>query len=102
MLLESLLPNLPSSMTELWVYIAAFLGAVLLTYGVFLELEKRQDLVLFLAGAFLFVYALYIQNIIFMIAMIGLMTASAVEFIEIYVGLHKHNKDDLKRYKNMR
>lgn len=102
MLFETLIPYLPSSIVELWIYIVALTGAVLLTYGIFLELEKRQDIVLFLAGAFLFVYALYIQNAIFMIAMAGLMLASAVEFIEIYIGLHKHSRNDLKRYKNMK
>lgn len=102
MLLQNILPFLPACYPELWVFIVAALGAVLITYAVFLEIERRQDLV-FAVGAYcLLIYAIYINNALFVIAMLGLFTASAVEFIEIYVGLHKHSPEDLKRYKNMR
>lgn len=102
MLLQSLIPMLPASLPELLVYIAAGLGAILLTYGVFLEQERRQDLVKFIGAACLFVYALFIGNKIFMIALVGIGLASLVEFIEIYAGLHKHNQEDLKRYKYLK
>jgi len=102
MLLQNLIPNLPLNFSELWIYLVAILGAIMVTYAIFLEIERRQDLV-FLVGAYcLFIYALYINNAIFAIAMFGLFAASTVEFIEIYVGLHKHSPEDLKRYKNMR
>ena len=89
-------------MPELLVYVAAGLGAVLLTYSIFLEQERRQDLVKFVGAACLFVYALFIGNKLFMAAMAGLGIASLVEFIEIYVGLHKHSREDLKRYKYLK
>jgi hypothetical protein len=102
MLLQSLIPNLPTSLTELFVYVVAYLGAILLVYGLFLEIERRQDLVFALGSAGLFVYALYINNLIFMIAMGGLFLASVIEFTEIIFGLHKHNPEDLKRYKKLK
>lgn len=102
MLLQSLIPTLPATNIELTIYVVAYLGAIMLVYGLFLELERRQDLVFALGSAGLFVYALYINNIIFMIAMGGLFLASIVEFVEIMFGLHKHSPEDLKKYKKLR
>ena len=64
------------------------LGAILITYAVFLEHETRQDLVLAIGAFCLLVYALWIGNIIFSLAMGGLFLASMVEFVEIIIGLH--------------
>ena len=99
MLLESIIPQLPSDMIESLVYIVAALGGVLLTYAVFVEAEHRRDLIRIVGAGGIFVYALYIQNLLFMIAMGGVFIASLVEFIEIYLGLHKHSKHDLGVYK---
>lgn len=102
MLIESIIPYLPLSLSQLAFYIIGGLGAVMLVYGIFLELERRQDLI-FAVGAYcLFIYALYIGSRLFAVAMLGFFLASCVEFIEIYVGLHKHSPEDLKRYKRMR
>ncbi len=102
MFLENILPILPFNLVEAMIYVVAGLGCVLIAYAVFLELERRQDLVFMVGAGCLFVYALYVQNIIFMIAMAGLFLATLVEFTEIYIGLHKHSPEDLKRYKDMR
>ncbi len=102
MLLESFIPNLPLSLWQMFFYLLGALGAALITYAVFLELERRQDLVLAVGAYCLLIYAIYINNALFVIAMLGLFLAACVEFIEIYVGLHKHSPEDLKRYKNMR
>jgi len=102
MFLENILSTLPGQLVETIVYIVAALGAIIITYGVFLEVERRQDLVFFVGAACLFVYALYIGNNIFMIATAGFGIASAVEFVEILIGLHKHSPEDLKRYKKLR
>lgn len=99
MLLESLLPALPSSLTETIIYIVAGLGAVLLTYAVFVETEHRSDLIRIIGAAGVFVYAAYIGNLFFMIAMGGLALASLVEFVEIYLGLHHHSPHDLAEFK---
>lgn len=90
------------SLSEILVSVVAGLGAILLAYSVFLEVERRQDLVMFIGSACLFVYAIFIGNKIFTIATAGLGIASLVEFIEIYVGLHKHSQEDLKKYKNLK
>lgn len=102
MLLENLILYLPITFSQLSFDIIGGLGAIMIVYGIFLELERRQDLV-FAVGAYcLFIYALYIGSNLFAVAMFGFFLASTVEFIEIYAGLHKHSPEDLKRYKNMR
>ncbi len=102
MLLENILPFLPLGLDQLIFYIIGGLGAIMIVYGIFLELERRQDLVFAVGSYCLFIYALYIGSRLFAVAMLGFFVASVVEFIEIYVGLHKHSPEDLKRYKNMR
>lgn len=103
MLLQKLFPYLPlSSTTETLVYVVAIMGIILITYGIFLEVERRQDLVMLLGAACLFVYALFIHNRIFMFAMAGVGIGSLIEFIEIYTGLHKHTLEDIERYKKLR
>ena len=98
MFLQNLLPQLPTSTTEIIIYVVAFLGIILLGYGIFLESERRQDLIFLIASASLLVYAIFISNLIFTIAMAVLFLASLTEFIEILFGIHKdHNKYDLKR-----
>ena len=87
--LPTLLPTLPWQSLEVVVTIVAALGAILITYGVFLKTEKRQDVVTFLGAFALLIYALYIGNLLFTIAMSGLFLASFIEFIEIVLGLHK-------------
>ncbi|OGH87435.1 MAG: hypothetical protein A3J93_02790 [Candidatus Magasanikbacteria bacterium RIFOXYC2_FULL_42_28] len=87
--LASFLPTLPWPLIDIVVNVVAGLGAFLIAYGVFLDAEKRQDAVFFVGAACLLVYALWIGNIIFSIAMSGLAAASFVEFIEIMIGYHK-------------
>lgn len=102
MFLQTIFPNLPLSIIDTLIYVVAALGIIMLTYAIFLETERRQDIVLFLGAACLLVYALTIANRIFMIAMAGIMLASAVEFIEIMIGLHKEEgKLTLKRIKGI-
>lgn len=97
MFLENLIPQIPTNINEIVIYIAAFLGIVLFVYGVFMDTEKRQDLVFMLASGCLFVYALYISNLIFMIAMGGFFLAALIEFFEILFGIHSKDKYDLKK-----
>lgn len=70
--------------------VIAGLGAILLTYGVFLEAERRQDAVFIIASACLLVYSIWIGNKIFSLAMIGLFVGSWIELIEIMTGHHHH------------
>lgn len=87
--LPLLLPSLPWQILQTIIIIVAALGAILITYGVFLKTEKRQDIILFIGSFCLLNYALFLGNAIFIIAMTGLMLASLIEFIEIVIGLHK-------------
>ena len=72
------------------IYVVAILGVLLLTYGVFLEAERRQDAVFMVASACLLVYSLWIGNKIFSLAMAGLFIGSLIELVEILTGKHKH------------
>ena len=97
MFVTNTLPEIPTNTSEIFIYVVAGLGIILLTYGIFLETEKRQDLVFLIGSACLLVYAIFIDNLIFMIAMTGIFLASLVEFVEILLGIHKENKYDLKK-----
>ena len=97
MLLQNLLPNLTTDINVIIIHIIAGIGIVLLVYAIFLETEKRQDIVFMLAGICLFIYSIFIGNLIFMIATGGLVIASLIEFIEILLGIHKDTKYDLKK-----
>jgi hypothetical protein len=85
--------NLPVeslSLLEIIMNVIAGLGAILLTYGVFLEAERRQDAVFIIASACLLVYSLWIGNILFSLAMTGMFIGSWIELIEIMTGHHHH------------
>ncbi|MBT4120988.1 MAG: hypothetical protein HOA57_01175 [Candidatus Magasanikbacteria bacterium] len=97
MLLENLLPNLSADINSIIIHVIAIVGIILLVYAIFLETEKRQDIIFMLSGICLFIYALFINNLIFMIATGGLVLASLVEFIEILLGIHKDTKYNLKK-----
>ncbi len=103
MLLETWFPYIPtSSVPETLVYVVGALGAVLLIYAIFLDVETRQDLVMLIGATALLVYALFLRNLIFSVAMAGVALASIFEFVEIYTGLHKHSPKDFERVKKLK
>lgn len=97
MLLENLIPNLTTDVSSITIHVIAIVGIILLVYAIFLETEKRQDIIFMLSGVCLFIYALFINNLVFMLATSGLILASLVEFIEILLGIHKDTKYNLKK-----
>ena len=82
--------TLPWPLLDIIINVVAGLGALLLTYGVFLESERNQDTIFIIASACLLVYSLWIGNKIFSIAMAGLFIGSVIELTEILTGKHKH------------
>lgn len=72
--------------------IIAILGIILVSYAIFLETEKKQDIIFVIGFLCLFFYALYLENIIFMTAMGAFTTVSLIELIEIMIGVHKEEK----------
>ncbi|MEK7131336.1 MAG: hypothetical protein AAB797_01190 [Patescibacteria group bacterium] len=88
--LTNLLSTLPWPLLDIIMNVVAGLGAIILTYGVFLEAERRQDAVFIIASACLLAYAVWIGNKIFSLAMAGLMIGSIIELVEILTGKHKH------------
>ena len=97
---SSLLSTLPWPLIDIVMNVVAGLGAILITYAVFLEAERRQDAVYTIGAGCLLIYALWIGNKIFSIAMAGLMLASFIELIEIMLGRHLHSKELVEEYKN--
>lgn len=88
--LANLFSTLPWPLLDTIINVVAGLGALILTYGVFLETERRQDAVFIVASACLLVYSLWIGNKIFSLAMAGLLIGSFIELVEILTGKHKH------------
>ncbi len=96
----SFFPLLPAPLIDIIVYVLAGLGAVLLTYAIFLEAERRQDAVLVIGSLCLLVYAVWIRNLIFSIAMIGMALAAFIELMEIMMGRHIHSEELVEQYKH--
>lgn len=93
-------PNLPWDYAIIAINMIAMAGVTLHIYGVFLEKEKRRDAVFVIGGLCLFIYALWIQNKIFILAMGGFTVASLIELIEIFTGHHRHSQKEVTNYKN--
>ena len=98
--LTNLFSALPWPLLDVVMNVVAGLGAVMLTYGIFLEAERHQDGVFIIASAFLLAYAVWIGNKIFSLAMGGLLAGSLIEFVEILFSKHKHSEELVERYKN--
>ncbi|MBI2037417.1 MAG: hypothetical protein HYT15_00585 [Candidatus Magasanikbacteria bacterium] len=86
-----LFSTLPLPVIDIIMNVVAGLGAILLTYGIFLEAERHQDAVFIVASACLLTYSIWIGNKIFSLAMLGLLVGSSIEYIEIIIGKHKHS-----------
>ncbi len=99
-LFANLLSTLPWPLLDIVMNVVAGLGAIILTYGVFLEAERRQDAVFIVASACLLAYAVWIGNKIFSLAMAGLFVGSCIELMEIITGSHKHDELMVEKYKN--
>lgn len=98
--LASIFPALPWPLIDVVMNVVAGLGAILITYAVFLEAERRQDAAFAVGSACLLIYALWIGNKIFTVAMAGLMLASLIELIEIMLGRHVHSEELVEKYKH--
>jgi len=101
MFLTSLFPTLPSGPIETLVYAHLAVGIFLLFYATFIELEHRQDLIRILGAAALLLYAIVNGNTALTWVAGAIFLGSAIQFIEILLGLHKHSPEDLKRYQKM-
>jgi hypothetical protein len=70
------------------VYVVGFVGTILLCYSVFLEEERRQDLVCVIGAVAMIPYCIWIGNFLFLITMAGIAITSLIEFLEIITGRH--------------
>lgn len=98
--LTSVFSALPWPMLDIIMNVVAGLGAVMLTYGIFLEAERHQDGVFVIASACLLAYAVWVGNKIFSLAMGGLLVGSFIEFVEIIFSKHSHSEELVEKYKN--
>jgi len=96
----NILPSLPWPLIDIIMNVIAGLGAILLTYAIFLEAERRQDAIFVVGAACLFIYALWIGNKIFSVAMAGLGIGALIELIEIMLGRHLHTLEMTEKYKD--
>ena len=92
MLLSWLIPDLPRTTFEFFVFGASICGGLMLVYSQFVERENRRDLIRMIGAIGLLAYAIYITNVLFAAVMLGIFGAALVEFIEIYLGVHKHTR----------
>lgn len=100
MFLESLIPVIPNGPMELSIFAVSILGMILLIYSQFLESLKRKDLVRMIGAMCLFIYAVWDNmNAIFMITFAGIAISSLIEFIEVYMGIHREKDTDAIKYK---
>ncbi|MEK7623179.1 MAG: hypothetical protein AAB408_00725 [Patescibacteria group bacterium] len=90
MLLENLLPQLPKTSFEIFVWVIALVGTILVIYSQFVEKENRRDEIRMIGALGLFIYAYSIFNVVFMIASGGIFLAAFIELIEILRGKHVH------------
>lgn len=100
MFFTDIFSTLPWPMLDVIMNVVAGLGAVMLTYGIFLEAERHQDGVFVIASACLLAYAVWIGNKIFSLAMGGLLVGSFIEFVEIIFSKHSHSEELVEKYKN--
>ena len=100
MFFANLFPNLPWPLLTIIMNVIAGIGAILLTYAIFLEAERRQDAVFIVGATCLLIYALWIGNKIFSVAMAGVAVGSAIELVEILLGRHTHSVEMVENYKH--
>jgi hypothetical protein len=98
--LANIFPTLPWTTIEIIMNVVAGLGAIMIIYGVFLEAETKQDAVFTIGSFCLFVYALWVGNTIFSIAMGGFAIGSFIELVEIMLGRHTHSAELVEKYKH--
>lgn len=103
MFLESLIPQIPNGPLELSIFAVSILGMIMIIYSQFLESLRRKDLVRMIGAICLAIYAVWDDmNIIFLLTFVGISVTSLIEFIEVYMGIHREKDHDAIRYKRVR
>lgn len=97
---ENLFPSLPWTLLDTVVRVVGFMGALAFIYAVLLEEEKRQDAVLVVASASLFVYSLAVKNAIFMFVSAGVFLTAGRELVQILRRKHTHSTELIEEFKH--
>ncbi|MBP9695057.1 MAG: hypothetical protein KBD73_01455 [Candidatus Magasanikbacteria bacterium] len=90
MWLDNIIPQLPTSSSELIIYIIAGLGAIMVVYSQFVEKENRRDEIRSIGALGILLYAYDVFNLVFMLVAGGIFLAALIELIEIKLGIHVH------------
>lgn len=90
MWLDNIIPQLPTSSSELIIYIIAGLGAIMVVYSQFVEKENRRDEIRSIGALGILLYAYSVFNLVFMLVAGGIFLAALIELIEIKLGIHIH------------
>ena len=99
--LGNLFPSLPWPILDTMVVVVGFMGALAFIYSVLLEEERRQDAVLVVASASLFVYSLSIKNPLFMFMSAGVFLVAGRELVQIMRGKHHHTIGNIEKYEQL-
>lgn len=87
--LLSIIPDFSTwTLPQILIYVVGFVGTILLSYSVFLEGERRQDLVCGIGAIALLPYCIWTNNFLFIITMLGIAITSFIKFVEIVLGKH--------------
>ena len=63
--------------------IFGIIGLLLISYGLWMKNEKRQDLIFILGGISLLVYSIYINDVIFIVLQIIFTISALIELIRL-------------------
>ncbi len=97
----SIIPDFSSwTLPQILIYVIGFVGTILLSYSVFLEEERRQDLVCGIGALAILPYCIWTNNFLFIITMLGIAITSFIKFVEIALGKHARIGDITESVKN--
>ncbi len=93
MFLETLLPSLPTTAMEVYMYVGGMLGTILLVYSIFIETEYRSDIMRAVGALLLLSYTLLIPNYFLSFTFGVVALGSLIEAVEIHFGWLKKTEE---------
>jgi hypothetical protein len=101
MMLAGWIPQLPQTTLEWIIVFLGIAGSIMVIYSQFLTALNRRDLVRAIGSFSVFVYSYWLGDYIFILLTLGFFLASSIEFIEIYLGFHRSEEAQVKKYKEI-
>lgn len=98
MLLDYLVPSLPSSALGIIFVVLAILGGIMLVYAVFVERELQHDILRAIGSLSIIPHTLYAGSSLTGVILAAVAVASLLEFFEIFTGIHHHSRRQVHEY----